>query len=92
MGNLKAIFLTAIITIALGILLGFYLYGTQYQVVSSGDKAYKVNRMTGDVWLLAIGGQRKLGKGQPICRDRFFVERKKKQKEGGNPKITSKDE
>ncbi len=92
MGNLKAVFLTGLITFALGVLLAFYLYGTQYQVVSNEGKAYKVNRMTGDVWLLAIGGQRKVGKGQPLCLDRFIVERKKKQKTRVNPKITSKDE
>jgi hypothetical protein len=92
MGNLKAVFLTALISFALGILLAFYLYGTQYQVVSSEGKAYKVNRMTGDAWLLAIGGQRKLGKGQPLCIDRFIVDRKKKQQTGAKPKITSKDQ
>ena len=88
----KTIFFTGLIPLALGMLLAFYLYGIQYQVVSSGDKAYKANRMTGDVWLLAIGGQRKLGKGQSICLDRFIVDRKKKQNAGAKPKITSKDE
>ena len=92
MGNLKAVFLTGLITFALGILLAFYLYGTQYQVVSSEGKVYKVNRMTGDVWLLAIGGQRKVGKGQPLCLARFIVERKKKQTTEAKPKITSRDE
>ena len=92
MGILRAIFLTALITFALGILLAFYLYGTQYQVVSSEGTAYKVNRMTGDAWLLAIGGQRKVGKGQPLCLDRFIVAKKNKQKTGATPKITSKDE
>jgi hypothetical protein len=48
--------------------------------------------MTGDAWLLAIGGQRKVGKGQPLCLDRFIVERKKKQTAEANPKITSRDE
>jgi len=92
MGSIKAVFLVALITFALGILLAFYLYGTQYQLVSSGDKAYKVNRMTGDVWLLATGGQRKVGKGQTLCFNRFIVGKKKRDKPGTTPTITSRDE
>jgi hypothetical protein len=41
MGTLKTVFLTGLITFALGVLLAFYLYGTQYQVVSSEGKAYQ---------------------------------------------------
>jgi len=93
MGKFRAVFLTGLITFALGILLAFYLYGTQYQVVSSEEKSYKVNRMTGDVWILAIGGQRKIGAGQPLTLKRFICSEKEdnqgKEVEEGKVKIRS---
>ncbi len=88
---LKVIFLTALITIALAVLVGLYLYGTQYQIVCSEGKAYKVNRMTGEVWLLGIGGQRKVGTGQPLTLKRFICSEKEenKEEEEGKVKIRS---
>ena len=66
MGNLKAVFLTCLITFVLGILLAFYLYGTRYEIVGCGERnAYKVNRITGQVFLLTGHREREVKRYEP---------------------------